>query len=119
MRMRIKLAESIGENCLAVDHGKKLNDLILPVLRRGDPVELDFSGVKTMLTPFLHTGLGKLLDFYEKEYLMRNLSFCNITAEQLQTVNAYLDRADRADTDKSHREAMQELFGEDSIDDDG
>lgn len=117
--MRIKLCESIGENCQSVDEGKMVHGMILQEMREGRSVEIDFSGVKMILTPFLNMAFGKLFDFFDKNRIMSALQFRNISAEHLKKVNELIDYVDGLDSDKIARETLEELYGEDSLSDDG
>lgn len=113
--MRIQLKELIGSECVSLDQGSKVYQLILEELKNKNPVELDFQGVETLFSPFLMGGVGKLLDHFEKEFLMEKLVFCNITAEHLKTVNEFIDRADARLTEQSDLETMKEFFEEDEL----
>ncbi len=117
--MRIKLNELVGENCQSVDEGKKVYELILPQIREGRAIEIDFAHIKTLLTPFLNTAFGKLFDFFDKDRIMGSLRFCNISPEHLKKVNELIDYVDGRDTDKIARETLQELYDEDNLLDDG
>ena len=85
--MKIKLAEIIGVNCSSVDDGNKLFCSVEPEFKKGNPVELDFEGVQSILTPFLHNSIGRLLYEYQKETVMERLILCNLSAELLKQLN--------------------------------
>ena len=65
--MRIHLHELIGNNCESVDEGNRFYQLIFPEIKEGRIVEIDFTGIQVLLTPFLNAAFGKLLDFFEKD----------------------------------------------------
>lgn len=115
--MRIKLLDLCGKDCCSVGEGQKLYQLIFPEIRKGSLVELDFEGIESLLTPFLNTGFGRLFDYFDKDTIIQKIIFCHISPKFLKKVNEFLDRADRMDTDKVHRETMEELFEEDSMED--
>ena len=92
--MRIKLIDRIGAQCVSLDDGKTLYDDIFPELKEKRSVELDFSNVELVFSPFLMGALGKLLNYFEKETVMQRLVLCNISEEHLKTINDFLDRAD-------------------------
>jgi hypothetical protein len=75
--------------------------------------------VKSILTPFLHNCIGKLLDEYQKETVMELLVLCNISTEQLKQVNLYIDRKDDEQNQSDSRNSMMELFEEDELGDTG
>ena len=117
--MRISLHELIGVNCESVDDGNKIYQLIFPEIREGRVVEIDFTGTKALLTPFLNAAFGKLFNFFEKDRIMRSLDFCNISAGHLKKTNEFIDYVDRMDADKAARELLQALHDEDSLQDNG
>ena len=117
--MKINLVDAVSENCFSIDDGQILFDLVFPELKEGRSVEISFSGVKSVLTPFLHNSIGKLLESFSKEKVMKNLVFCNISQEQLQLVNNYINRIDQEQLQSSSRDSLRELFEEDELGDIG
>lgn len=115
--MRIHLAELIGPNCTALGEGDTLYQLLYPEVKARQSVELDFSGVNTLYSSFLMGSFGKLLQHFEKETLMQRLVLCNISQENLKTVNEFIDRVDQRLTEENDTHTMQELFEEDELGD--
>ena len=117
--MKINLADSVSENCFSIDDGQILFGLIFPEFKERRSVEIDFTGVKSVLTPFLHSSIGKLMESYTKETVMEKLVFCNISQEQLKQVNNYINRIDQEQLQSSSRDSLRELFEEDELGDIG
>ena len=117
--MKINLVDAVSENCFSIDDGQILFDLIFPELKERRSVEIDFNGVKSVLTPFLHSSIGKLMESYAKETVMEKLVFCNISQEQLKQVNNYINRIDQEQLQSSSRDSLRELFEEDELGDIG
>jgi len=115
--MNIKLAEYIGINCSSVDDGNKLYSCLEPEFKKGNPVELDFEGVQSILTPFLHNSIGRLLYEYQKETVMERLVLCNLSAELLKHLNTYIDRKEEEQFQDDSRNSLMELFEEDELGD--
>ncbi|MZG29427.1 MAG: DUF4325 domain-containing protein [Nitrospinae bacterium] len=115
--MKIKLAEYIGVSCSSVDDGNKLYCCVEPEFKKGNPVELDFEGLQSILTPFLHNSIGRLLYEYQKETVMERLVFCNLSAELLKQLNIYIDRREEEQFQDDSRNSMMELFEEDELGD--
>ena len=109
--MKIKLSELIGADCRSLDEGGKLFQALHPIFKQGGSVELDFSGVQSILTPFLHASIGKLLDHYGKEAVMERLSLSYIATELLASVNNYIDRKDAENTDSVNRTIIENILG--------
>jgi uncharacterized protein DUF4325 len=116
--MKIKMAELIGEKCESIDDGEKLYQMLISELRNGRAVELDFTGVHSVITPFMNASLGKLLDLFEKETLMEKLILCHISADHLRRVNEFIDFKHKKNLEVTTRELMQDLFAEDELGDD-
>ena len=87
-------------------------------LRNGRSLELDFTDVSSVITPFLNASLGKLLDLFEKETLMEKLILCHISADHLRRVNEFIDFKHKKNSEATTRELMQDLFEEDELGDD-
>ena len=117
--MKINLADVVSENCFSIDDGQTLFDLVFPELKEGRSVEIAFNGVKSMLTPFLHSSIGHLMESFSKEIVMEKLVFCNISQEQLKQVNNYINRIDQEQLQSSSRDSLRELFEEDELGDIG
>ena len=117
--MKIKLADTIGINCSSIDDGQEFYNLAYPELNEGRSVEVDFQGVKTILTPFLRNSIGRIMDFLGKEAVMERLILCNISQDQLKLVNNYIDRTDQEQIQSDSRESLMELFEEDELGDFG
>jgi hypothetical protein len=117
--MKIRLSEHVGAHCASIDDGQKVYSMLAPEFQKGNPVELDFEEVQSILTPFLHNCIGRLLSEYEKETVMERLVLCNLSAEHLQQLNLYIDRKDQEQFQDDSRNSMMELFEEDELGDSG
>lgn len=115
--MRVQLMETIGSECVSLDQGEKVYNLLLGELKAKKPVEVDFQGIQTLFSPFLMGSLGKLLGHFEKEVLIQRLAFCNISPDHLKTVNEFVDRAEARSTEQGDLQMMKELFEEDELGD--
>jgi hypothetical protein len=117
--MKINLSEHVGAHCASIDDGQKVYQILVAEFKKGNPVELDFQGIETILTPFLHNCVGRLLAEYQKETVMERLVLCNLSAEHLKRVNLYIDRKDQEQFQDDSRNSMVELFAEDELGDIG
>ena len=117
--MKINLVDAVSENCFSIDDGQILFDLVFSELKEGRSVEIGFNGVKSMLTPFLHSSIGKLMESFSKEAVMEKLVFCSISQEQLKQINNYINRIDQEQLQSSSRDSLRELFEEDELGDIG
>ena len=115
MVLRIFLEKTVGENCASIDDGEKVLRLIRPELIKGFSVELDFENVKLVLTPFLNTCFGKLLEQFGRELTMTHVSMRNTSDEFLQRINNFINRKEAEFTQSHDREMLQEMFDEDGL----
>ncbi len=112
---RIHLAQEIDGQLESIDDGNQLFALLQSRLEKQASVELDFSDVQTILVPFLHASLGRLLQRFDRETLMQRLILCNVSEEQLQRINLYLDGTEKKQNQESTHDMMTELFEEDEL----
>ena len=117
MVLRIFLEKTVGKNCVSIDDGEKVLQLIRPELTKGFTVEVDFKGVKLILTPFLNACFGKLLEQFGREITMTHVSMRNVSDEFLQRINKFISRKDAEFTQSNDREMLQEMFDEDDLTD--
>ena len=117
--MRVKLAQVIGKNCSSLDDGGKVYRLVFPEIKNGSAVELDFSEVQSVITPFLNASVGKLLEAFGRERVMEKLVLCNISAEHLSLVNRFIDRTYAEQNSANDRELLRAMFDEDDLGDSG
>ena len=115
MALRVFLEKTVGPNCSSIDDGEKVLGLIRPELIKGFTVELDFEGVKLVLTPFLNACFGKLLEQFGREVTMTHVSMKNISDEFLQRINIFINRKEAEFTQSHDRKMLQEMFDEDGL----
>ena len=73
--MNIMVKDAIGENCISYPSGKAILDRILPELRAGNEVTLNFSGVSVFASPFFNMAIGTLFKEFSREDLSSRLHF--------------------------------------------
>ena len=115
MALRILLGQMVGKNCSSIDDGEKILNLIRPELTKGFTVELDFEGVKSVLTPFLNTCFGTLLEEFGRELTMTRVCMRNLSDEILQRINNFINRKEEEFTQSHDQKMLQEMFGEDGL----
>ena len=115
MVLRIFLEKTVGENCVSINYGEKVLQLIRPELTKGSTVEVDFKGVKLILTPFLNACFGKLLEQFGREVTMTHVSIRNISEELLKRINNFINRKEEEFTQSRDQKLLQEIFDEDGL----
>jgi len=115
MALRVFLGKTVGPSCSSIDDGEEVLGLIRPELVKGFTVELDFKGVKLVLTPFLNACFGKLLEQFGSEVTMTHVSMRNISDELLQRINNFINRKEEEVAQNRDQKLLQEIFDEDGL----
>jgi hypothetical protein len=91
--MKHMILRLIGENCMTQQAGQQIYDKVHPQLQAGQPVELDFTGVKRFLSVFFNYAIGQLLRDIDSNTLDRLLTVSNLTPVGQQTYDRVLENA--------------------------
>jgi hypothetical protein len=75
---KVNVFELVGKNAISMQSGKKINEIISPVLLKGETVELNFEGVSLYASPFFNASIGLLLKDIAIEDLRKSIKFINI-----------------------------------------
>lgn len=94
-RLRIIAIEEIGENCMTIEQGKKIHQIVRPILQVGGLVALDFFGVQVFTSAFFNFAIGQLLREFTPEFLNEALSIDNLNPIGIETLAAVIDKASR------------------------
>lgn len=113
--MKLNVCELFGENCMSQQAGQQLYEKIYPVLQAGQPVELDFAGVKRFLSVFFNFAIGQLLRDIPSDRLDRLLTVSNLSPVGQQTYDRVMENAVRYYSDPSYRQAVDEMVEEQSL----
>ncbi|MFH0967163.1 MAG: STAS-like domain-containing protein [Methanobacteriota archaeon] len=77
--MSIMVASLVGENCLTIEDGQNIHELIHSDLLHEKEVTLDFTGVQVFASPFFNTAIGQLLRDISPETLNKYLHVESLT----------------------------------------
>lgn len=114
--MKVIVHSLVGELGMTMEDGAKLYEVIHPELLAGRAVEVDFSGVKVFATPFLNTGIGKLLADIDPKDLARLLTHSNLTAVGESVLRRVLKNSEEYYRNPQARQALDSILSEDSED---
>ncbi|MDZ7291960.1 MAG: STAS-like domain-containing protein [candidate division KSB1 bacterium] len=106
----IKIAEVIGTICITEDDGRKLYDLIHPLLKQNQQVDLDVSGGVIFASPFLNAAIGNLLADIPAERLRQLLVFHNLEPTDHALLKRVIDNAKRIFADPQYRENIKRVI---------
>src|SRR5437870_5171543 len=108
--MRLPIRE-ICTFALTQEDGQTVFDQIAPALRTGEPVELDFKGVRVFASSFFNASLGQLLRDFKREDLRRLLKLENLTAEGQDVARQVIDNAEKYySAPEEYREAQRKVI---------
>lgn len=113
--MKYKVCEIIGENAMSQKTGQQIYNLIHPQLQAGESVELDFAGVKRLLSVFFNFAIGQLLHDITTEDFDRLLVVSNLNPVGQQTYNNVIENATHYYSDEKYRKAIDEMILEQSL----
>lgn len=104
----------VGDDCITIEDGEKIYDLIHPELMAGRPVDLDFAGVGVFASPFFNAAFGRLLKDFTPEDLNRLLKVYNLTPVGRDTLKLVIENSNRYYRDPVFRKALDEILMEQS-----
>lgn len=110
--MKLTIFDLIGANCVTYTDGIKVYDLIHPELQRGRPVELDFSNVRVIVSLFLNTAIGRLLQDIPTGELNRLLIISNLPPGGLETLKRVIENSDNFYHNPQLRKALDRILAE-------
>jgi hypothetical protein len=114
--MKYDILAVVGENCITIEDGEKLYNLIYPRLVAGQPVELDFTGVSVFASPFFNAAIGRLLKDLNPEDLNRLLKVSNLAPVGMETLKLVIKNSARYYRDENFRKALDEILSEQAQD---
>lgn len=107
----------IGENCMTIDDGQQIYDVIYPELAAGHPVELDFDRVEIFASPFFNAAIGQLLKDIEPDDLNRLLLISSLNLNGQNTMRRAIEHSKRYYSEEGMRKIIDDIFLEQSLDD--
>jgi len=111
---KLNILNLVGEDCITIEDGEKVYDLIHPELKACRPVELDFDGITVFASPFLNYAFGRLFKDITPEDLNRLLKMSNLTPLGRDALKLVLENSARYYRDPVFRQALDEILMEQS-----
>lgn len=106
----------IGENAITAEAGETLYERILPELKAGHMVVLDFEGVGVIASPFLNVAIGRLLQDVPLDELNRTLQVEHVSPAAKQLLEQVLDNSQHYYVDAHYREVLDQILAEQAED---
>jgi STAS-like domain of unknown function (DUF4325) len=106
--MRVNVKDIDGIHASTLQAGQRLYSLIEPVLARGEPVVLDFAGVRHFSVPFFNYSIGLLVEKDEANRLGELLRYENLPAPGQSAWESVVEYAVRRRGNPRLAEAMDQ-----------
>ncbi|MDZ4768219.1 MAG: STAS-like domain-containing protein [Chloroflexota bacterium] len=112
--VNIEIHKLVGEFAITLDDGEKIYAIIHPAMQKGQPVNLDFSGVRIFGSPFMNAAIGHLLQDFQSEELNRLLLIDRdkITPVGLSILRRVIENAKAYYADPLVRDAVEQAIAE-------
>lgn len=107
---KMTIHSKLGENCITLDDGQLVYDVIYPELIAGKPVELDFDKVKIFASPFFNFAIGRLLKDIEPDVLNRLLVVKNLHADGMAVLKQVIENSKQYYRDGNIRKTLDEIM---------
>lgn len=91
--LKIEMVDLIGKSALSMGVGGILHDKILPHLRNGTSLELDFNGIQFYSSSFFNASIGLLLKEFSIEDIQRLIKLKNMSDNGRSILNYVVHHA--------------------------
>jgi len=108
--MKYDVQALTGENCITLDDGQKIYEQIHPRLQAKESVELDFTDVKIVASPFLNAAIGQLLRDISPDDLNTYLKISNLSLISRPVLRRVIENAKAYYGNDAVREAVDEVI---------
>lgn len=103
----LNVMECIGTpSAITQELGDLLYKEIVKSIDREEMIELDFSDIESMISPFLNNSIGRLYGKYSGETLSKYLKIINLPKEKVATVNMVIQNAKKFYTNQKEFEKI-------------
>lgn len=106
----IKVIEAIDSLCITEEDGRKLYDLIHPILKQNRRVDLDVAGVVVFASPFLNAAIGDLLADIPAEILREKLVLHHLEPTDRALLLRVIENAKRIFSDPDYEESVRRIL---------
>lgn len=104
--------------CTSKEDGLRLFYEIDQVMKTGEDVILDFSGVKEVISGFLNPAIGSLYGIYDDKEIISRLKFINTTEDQKDTIKLVLKWAKKYYLNRALRDrVVRDIMDDEDADD--
>jgi STAS-like domain of unknown function (DUF4325) len=110
--LRITVKDVTGFNCITMEQGEKIYQLLIDALREKKYVELDFEGIGIFASPFFNVAIGKLLKDYTSDVLNEYLKFINLNPTGREVLKLSIKNSQQYFKSESNKKAIDDVIRE-------
>ena len=116
----VNVKEMIGTpNAILGSQGEKLYAALKPLLEQGQPVRLDFEGLRVLNSGFCNASVGRLYREMGAEAVQPRLECVNLATDRMKTaLNDAIQLGQNPELLQSMQQAFEEYFQRDEEDKD-
>lgn len=108
--MKLDIHGIIGENCITLEDGQKIFDMIHPELLAGKAVEINFENIKVFASPFFNSAIGRLLKDVKPGDLNRLLKITNLVPPGLTVLKRVIENSKEYYANEGARKVLDEIL---------
>lgn len=113
--MNLFIAQLIGEFCVTLEDGQIVFDKISAAINTSTDVELDFEGVRVVVSPFLNAAIGQLLRDFTPNQLNQYLHIINLPLGVEAILARVIENAKTYYSDPIYRNAVDSTMMEEEV----
>lgn len=106
----ILVKEFIGANCITMEQGEIIYQLIYASLKDNKSIELDFSGIGVFASPFFNVAIGRLLKDFSREQLNRLLIIKNLSSTGRDVLKVVIENSEQYFKNEAYRRAVDDVI---------
>ncbi len=112
--MKIDIFKMVGQNCVTVEDGSKVFDVVHPELAASRKVEIDFNHAKVFASPFFNAAFGRLLKDFSPTLLNSNLKIEHLSDVGKEILRRVIENAKDYYNNPATRKALDDILKEQS-----
>ena len=110
----MRIAEELTPTCMTFEAGDTLLSSIRTELGQGQPVELDFSGVRLVASPFFNAAIAPLFANMSEAEFRRSIIFTGLSPTASRVLDRVVANAQSFYADPAFQESLDRVLFEEA-----
>lgn len=106
----IDVYKLFGDQCITVEDGKTLQNMIIEAIKKDGKAKISFNGVDVFMSPFFNASFGALLEHYSRQELVSIVSIEDLSEDGSLVLKRALENAEVYFNNLKTREAINEVM---------